>query len=28
MVAAGAIATAKDFDDPELVRMVGATMNW
>jgi HAD superfamily hydrolase (TIGR01509 family) len=28
MVAAGAITTAKDFDDPELVRMVGVAMNW
>ncbi len=28
MVAAGAVTTAKAFDDPELVRLVGATMNW
>ena len=28
MVAAGAVMTAKTFDDPELVRMVGTTMNW
>jgi HAD superfamily hydrolase (TIGR01509 family) len=28
MVAAGAIMTAKDFDDPELIRMVGTTMDW
>ena len=28
MVAAGAVTTAANFDDPELVRMVGATMNW
>jgi HAD superfamily hydrolase (TIGR01509 family) len=28
MVAAGAVMTARTFDDPELVRMVGATMNW
>ena len=28
MVAAGAVMTAKNFDDPELVRMVGSTMNW
>jgi HAD superfamily hydrolase (TIGR01509 family) len=28
MVAAGAVMTATNFDDPELVRMVGATMNW
>jgi HAD superfamily hydrolase (TIGR01509 family) len=28
MVAAGAVATAKSFDDPELVRLVDATMNW
>jgi HAD superfamily hydrolase (TIGR01509 family) len=28
MVAAGAVTTAANFDDPELARMVGATMNW
>jgi beta-phosphoglucomutase-like phosphatase (HAD superfamily) len=28
MIAAGAVMTAKDFDDPELVEMVGTTMNW
>ncbi|CAN7704647.1 HAD-IA family hydrolase [Bradyrhizobium sp. LjRoot220] len=28
MVAAGAVTTARNFDDPELVRMVGATMDW
>lgn len=28
MVAAGAVTTAKAFDDPELVRLVGTTMNW
>jgi HAD superfamily hydrolase (TIGR01509 family) len=28
MVAAGAVTTAKSFDDPELVRLVGTTMNW
>jgi beta-phosphoglucomutase-like phosphatase (HAD superfamily) len=28
MVAAGAAMTAKTFDDPELVKLVGATMNW
>jgi len=28
LVAAGAVTTAKNFDDPELVRMVGAAMNW
>jgi phosphoglycolate phosphatase len=28
MVAAGAVMTAKSFDDPELLHMVGATMNW
>jgi len=27
MVAAGAIMTAKSFDDPELVKLVGTTMN-
>jgi HAD superfamily hydrolase (TIGR01509 family) len=28
MVAAGATSTAESFDDSELVRLVGATMNW
>ena len=28
MLAAGAVTTAANFDDPELVRMVGTTMNW
>ena len=28
MVAAGAVTTAANFDDPELMRMVGATMGW
>jgi phosphoglycolate phosphatase len=28
MVAAGAVMTAKTFDDPELVKLVGTTMNW
>jgi beta-phosphoglucomutase-like phosphatase (HAD superfamily) len=28
LVAAGAVTTAANFDDPELLRMVGATMNW
>jgi phosphoglycolate phosphatase len=28
MVAAGAAMTAKTFDDPELVKLVGTTMNW
>ncbi|MET3841487.1 HAD-IA family hydrolase [Bradyrhizobium sp. OAE829] len=28
MVAAGAVTTAANFDDPELARMVGTTMNW
>jgi len=28
LVAAGAVTTAINFDDPELLRMVGATMNW
>ena len=28
MVAAGAVMTAKSFDDPELLRLVGTTMNW
>lgn len=28
LVAAGAVSTAENFDDPELVRMVGKTMNW
>ena len=28
MVAAGAVTTAANFDDPELARMVGAAMNW
>jgi len=28
MVAAGAVTTVKSFDDPELVRLVGTTMNW
>ncbi len=28
LVAAGAVSTAESFDDPELLRMVGKTMNW
>jgi HAD superfamily hydrolase (TIGR01509 family) len=28
MVAAGAVMTAKTFDDPELLHFVAATMNW
>jgi phosphoglycolate phosphatase len=28
MVAAGAVTTAINFDDPELLRMVGAAMDW
>jgi len=28
MVAASAVMTAKTFDDPELVKLVGTTMNW
>jgi HAD superfamily hydrolase (TIGR01509 family) len=28
MIAAGALMTAKTFDDPDLVRLVGTTMNW
>ena len=28
MIEAGAVLTAKSFDDPELLRLVGATMNW
>src|SRR6267142_580792 len=28
MVAAGAVTTATNFDDPELLRMVGAAMDW
>jgi hypothetical protein len=28
MIAAGAVMTAKDFDDPELVEMVATRMNW
>ncbi|MBR1148327.1 HAD family phosphatase [Bradyrhizobium sp. AUGA SZCCT0431] len=28
LIAAGAATTAANFDDPALVRMVGATMNW
>ena len=28
MVAAGAVMTARSFDDPELLRLVGTTMNW
>ena len=28
LVAAGAVCTASAFDDPELVRLVGKTMNW
>jgi HAD superfamily hydrolase (TIGR01509 family) len=28
MVAAGAVMTAKAFDDPELLKLVGTTMNW
>ena len=28
MVVAGAVMTAKDFDDPELLEFIAATMNW
>ena len=28
MIAAGAVLTAKSFDDPELLKLVAATMNW
>ena len=28
LVAAGAVNTAETFDDPELVGLVGKTMNW
>jgi beta-phosphoglucomutase-like phosphatase (HAD superfamily) len=28
MVAAGAVMTARVFDDPELLKFVAATMNW
>jgi phosphoglycolate phosphatase len=28
MVAAGAVMSAKDFDDPQLLEFVAATMNW
>jgi HAD superfamily hydrolase (TIGR01509 family) len=28
MVAAGALTTAKNFDDPELIELVATTMNW
>jgi phosphoglycolate phosphatase len=28
LVAAGAVSTAADFDDPELLGLVGKTMNW
>jgi beta-phosphoglucomutase-like phosphatase (HAD superfamily) len=28
MVAAGAVMTAKTFDDPEPVKLVGTAMNW
>jgi HAD superfamily hydrolase (TIGR01509 family) len=28
MVEAGALMTAKTFDDPELIKLVAATMNW
>jgi HAD superfamily hydrolase (TIGR01509 family) len=28
LVAAGAVMTAETFDDPELVKLVGTTMNW
>jgi phosphoglycolate phosphatase len=28
LVAAGAVSTAESFDDPDLIRRVGATMNW
>ncbi len=28
MVAAGAVMTAKAFDDPKLMRLIAATMNW
>jgi phosphoglycolate phosphatase len=28
LIAAGAVSTAASFEDPELVRLVGETMNW
>jgi beta-phosphoglucomutase-like phosphatase (HAD superfamily) len=28
MVAAGAVMSAKDFDDPQLLEFIAATMNW
>jgi hypothetical protein len=28
LIAAGAVGTAGTFDDPELVALVGKTMNW
>ena len=28
LTAAGAVSTAENFDDPELIRLVGKTMNW
>ena len=28
MVEAGALLTAKTFDDPDLIKLVAATMNW
>jgi hypothetical protein len=28
MLAAGAVTTARSFDDPELVKLVATTMNW
>src|SRR5260221_13224336 len=28
MIEAGALTTAESFDDPELIRLVAATMNW
>lgn len=28
MMAAGAVMTAKAFDDPELIGLIAATMNW
>ena len=28
MIAAGAVTSAKDFDDPDLLKFVAATMNW
>ncbi len=28
MVGAGAVMSAKDFDDPQLLEFVAATMNW